>query len=680
MNFFPSHYRCPICLSPLFFVDSKETIVCKLGHYFKIEDNIPIFAKDKNYYYGEISEEEMRNLLHSIKENSDWEKGFYQFLMKQPSAKRDSLIKYIKDKRRAAFKFLLPLEKRFNVLDLGCGWGTISLNLSNHVSEIHALDLTLPRLLFLKQWADSRGLKNLFVACAGDLQHLPYPDDFFDIVIMNGVLEWVALSFEGNPMQVQLNYLQEIRRILKREGKLYLAIENRYNYRYFLGKPDDHSGLLFGSILPRRIADLYSRIKKGKAYRTYTYSYYQYLSMLRSSGFPNVNAFIAYPIYRYPRFLINVKNVNSLHEVETRQIPRRFAAKVKAFGKQLIRFPHFAPSFAFIAGQSKYGGLIEKILLKEFPECRFEIERCIVTKTEVLAVKCVTVKMNNIARNTNKIVLIKLPLSIAAQKHLMNHYKNITYLYNNYPSIATHIPKPLRINSEGNVHYFIEEFVEGFPGSILSNSDPRFEEIIWESLKFIQKLHKVTIKIDVNNELSMTRQKYKTIISFPWDNLARNVLNWAEDYLENRLIVDEIPCVFSHNDFHLGNIIFDKRFVMVRGVIDWNFSSDAGLAGLDVLHLVARAYKIKHGDNLTKSIEEVILSGRPIFKEVFTTYCDELGISMNLEIFVIAYILMLIWRNIKAIKDFGVGDFYYSSVHRENAELIDLLNILRKSI
>ncbi|MCK4420205.1 methyltransferase domain-containing protein [candidate division WOR-3 bacterium] len=681
MSFTLSHYLCPVCLGPLTLEESKRTMVCNSGHYFKIKDNIPVFSKNKGYYYGEISEEEMSELLNSIKENSDWEKGLSQFLMQQSPVKRDSLMKYICDNRRVAFKFLLPLKENIKVLDLGCGWGTISLNISNQVSEVHALDLTLPRLSFLKQWANSIGLKNLFVACAGDLQHLPYPDDFFDIVIMNGVLEWVPLSFEGDPMQVQFNYLQEIRRILKDDGNLYLAIENRYNYRYFLGKPDDHSGLLFGSILPRRIADLYSRIKKGKPYRTYTYSYYQYLSLLRSSGFPNVNVFIAYPIYRYPRFLINVKRVKSFHGLEERQLPGTFTAKTKTIGKRLIRFPHFAPSFAFIAGQRKNRGVIERVLLKEFPERQFEIDKCTVTKTQVLVIKCVTINMDKLAHSINKIVILKLPLSISAETHLMNHYKNITYFYENYPRIATLIPNPLRVGSEEKVHYFIEEYIEGYPGSIISNSDRRFEGIIWKSLKFIQVLHKTTARVDVNDELiSMIRHKYRVIISIRWDNSVRNILNWAENYLENELIRNSIPCVFSHNDFHLGNIIFDKRFAMVRSVIDWNFAEKIGLPGLDVLHLVVRAYKVTPSDNLDKSIDDIILSGHPVFKEVFASYCNKVGVGIDLEVLVIAYILMIIWRNVKAIKDFGVGDLYYSRVHQENAELIGLLNILRERI
>ena len=67
----------------------------------------------------------------------------------------------------------------------------------------------------------------------------------------------MLMSFFGetNPRRTQQRFLQELGRILKPDGQLFVAIENRWNYEYFGGRPDHHSGLKYGSLLPRFLAN-----------------------------------------------------------------------------------------------------------------------------------------------------------------------------------------------------------------------------------------------------------------------------------------------------------------------------------------------------------------------------------------------------------------------------------------
>ncbi|UCE75375.1 MAG: class I SAM-dependent methyltransferase [Methanomassiliicoccales archaeon] len=74
-------------------------------------------------------------------------------------------------------------QKRFKILDAGCGPGRYSLELTKRKNEVVGLDFAQP---MLKQ------IRNKTKECAvlqGDIQYLPFTDERFDIVIMVNVLQ-----------------------------------------------------------------------------------------------------------------------------------------------------------------------------------------------------------------------------------------------------------------------------------------------------------------------------------------------------------------------------------------------------------------------------------------------------------------------------------------------------------
>ena len=74
----------------------------------------------------------------------------------------------------------------------------------------------------------------------GNASQLPFPDDFFDLVVCNGVLEWIGVINDTvEPREAQIAFLQEVKRVLSRRGCLYVGIENRFGLPFFLGALDD---------------------------------------------------------------------------------------------------------------------------------------------------------------------------------------------------------------------------------------------------------------------------------------------------------------------------------------------------------------------------------------------------------------------------------------------------------
>ena len=129
---------------------------------------------------------------------------------------------YIFDEKRGDWSFLLPLDKdKSVVLDAGSGWGAIIFSLQSMSKKMVALDLFHRKSRFIKircQQEDSHNIEPL----TGNVQELPFADNSFDLVILNGVLEWTAL-FDSNrsPLSIQQEVLKETYRVLKKDGYLF---------------------------------------------------------------------------------------------------------------------------------------------------------------------------------------------------------------------------------------------------------------------------------------------------------------------------------------------------------------------------------------------------------------------------------------------------------------------------
>src|SRR5690554_6001690 len=130
---------------------------------------------------------------------------------------------------------LLKLQNKPNnaplqILEVGCGSGGISDYFATHPSlqcEVHAVDVN-----------DNRKVSSSYQFQLVDSVVLPFEDEFFDVVITNHVIEHVGDT------EAQIEHLQEIQRVLKEDGIVYLAVPNRW----MLTEP--HYKLRFLSWLP----------------------------------------------------------------------------------------------------------------------------------------------------------------------------------------------------------------------------------------------------------------------------------------------------------------------------------------------------------------------------------------------------------------------------------------------
>jgi ubiquinone/menaquinone biosynthesis C-methylase UbiE len=281
-SFEPSVF-CPTCRHRLP-ANAVTVIRCpQCNASYPVRDGIPLLGRFPDYYYDEIPLQEMECFLDKARTGT--------FAAPFESAtgfrKADFLLGSHYDPTRASWKALMtvPMGGYDRVLDFGCGWGVNALGLAPHATEVVAMDLSWHRLLNLKLLSEALGRSNVTVVAGGDSEMLPFPDAFFDLIILTGVIEWIPVGGNENPLRRQQAFLMEIARVAKPSAEVFLSSENRFAYGYWAGRPDDHTGLLWGSLLPRRVANLYSRLKRRQPYENYTHSRQGYRRLLNHAGF-----------------------------------------------------------------------------------------------------------------------------------------------------------------------------------------------------------------------------------------------------------------------------------------------------------------------------------------------------------------------------------------------------------
>src|SRR5438552_14719685 len=212
--------RCLNCGGP---VDvGAEQCVCRgCGSTWPISNGTPRFFQAPDHYWGEVDRNQAIELVEAARGGSWIEAIRTRF------AEIDNMRLGLLDLQRASWAPMLGLDEQSTVLDIGSGYGAITHSLSRYAGKVYSVEAVSERIDFTRERLRQEQISNVVLVQASATA-LPLAENSFDLVVVNGVLEWVGeWDLTVDPRTVQINFLRKICSLLKNDGVLLVGIENR---------------------------------------------------------------------------------------------------------------------------------------------------------------------------------------------------------------------------------------------------------------------------------------------------------------------------------------------------------------------------------------------------------------------------------------------------------------------
>lgn len=136
-----------------------------------------------------------------------------------------------------------PFKEDSEVLEIGAGMGAITEILCKKCKRVVSVELSKNRATSIATRNQDKDNLEIIVA---NLNDVDFKDRKFDYITLIGVFEYAPLyTNTDNPF---VDFLNKIKKLLKPDGKLLIAIENKFGMKYFLGAPEDHTNKKYDGI------------------------------------------------------------------------------------------------------------------------------------------------------------------------------------------------------------------------------------------------------------------------------------------------------------------------------------------------------------------------------------------------------------------------------------------------
>ena len=189
-------------------------------------------------------------------------------------------IFYLTDDIRTNILNWYPFTKKDDVLEIGCGCGTITELLCNNCKTVTCIEGSKRRAEITYHRHIQRDNLDIF---AGNFENVQF-NKKYDYIILIGVFEYAKRFFEND--QPFHFFLNKIKSLLKPNGKVLIAIENRYGLKYWAGGNEDH------------IVAPYVGLEGYDNYDVQTFGKQEFVNLIQDVGFTNYKFYYPFPDYK----------------------------------------------------------------------------------------------------------------------------------------------------------------------------------------------------------------------------------------------------------------------------------------------------------------------------------------------------------------------------------------------
>lgn len=263
----------------------------------KLPEKIGKVRLDYRYYPGEdlysdgIIEDE---ILEIVKESAAVE---YPSIIEE---KNSWPILYHLSALRGNIVDWLPIKPTDKILEIGSGCGAITEKLSRKAGKVTCVELSAKRSQINAYRNQDKDNIEIYVGNFSDIE--PILDEDYDYACMIGVFEY-GQSYIHTKTPYE-DFLKIMQKHVKNNGRIAIAIENKFGLKYWAGCKEDHSGIYFDGL---------EGYPEGGSARTFTRRGLE--RIFKSCGVKEYSFYYPYPDYKFPTTIFSDRRLPNQGEL-----------------------------------------------------------------------------------------------------------------------------------------------------------------------------------------------------------------------------------------------------------------------------------------------------------------------------------------------------------------------------
>ncbi len=194
----------------------------------------------------------------------------------------------------------LPIENTDKVLEIGSGCGAITETLSRKAGKVTCVDLSAKRSQINAYRNQDRDNIEIYVGNFSDIE--PVLDTDYDYVCLIGAFEY-GQSYIHTAAPYE-DFLRIMQKHIKNNGRIVIAIENKFGLKYWAGCKEDHTGVYFDGL---------EGYPEGGSARTFTRTGLE--RIFKACGVKDYSFYYPYPDYKFPTAIFSDKRLPNQGEL-----------------------------------------------------------------------------------------------------------------------------------------------------------------------------------------------------------------------------------------------------------------------------------------------------------------------------------------------------------------------------